>query len=64
MLNAPRHFQIEVNGRTFSGSYTIKDEEICVGSAYGSKSQRVSKSADLDKLAKMLLRKIVTERSG
>lgn len=62
MLHAPRNFQIDYQGRKYSGSYEIKDGSICVGSAWGSKSQRVGKSADLDKLAKLLLRQIVEER--
>lgn len=55
----PRAFQIDYDGRKYSGRYTVEDDVMKVGSAYGSKNQRVSKSADLDKLAKLLLRQIV-----
>lgn len=58
----PRTFQIDFDGRKVSGHYTIEDDIMMVGSAYGSKNQRVSKSADLDKVAKLLLRQILEQR--
>lgn len=63
MTPVPRDFQIDFDGRKYSGSYTLDGAEMRVGSAYGSKSQRVSKSADLEKVAKLLLRQILEARA-
>ena len=63
MLPAPRNFQIDYQGRKYSGSYEIKGSDMWVSSAYGSKRQHISKSTDLDKVAKILLRQIVEERN-
>lgn len=62
MTLPPRDFQIDFDGRKYSGRYTIEDDTMKVASAYGSKNQRVSKSADLDKVAKLLLRQILEQR--
>lgn len=62
MLPAPRSFQIDYQERKYSGSYTLEGSDMCVASAWGSRRQHVGKSADLDKVAKILLRQIVEER--
>lgn len=61
-MPVPRSIRVEVEGRSYSGHYVVEDGVLKVGSAYGSKNQRVSETADLEKLAMLMLRRILAER--
>lgn len=59
-----RGFQVDYQGRKWSGSYSIDEQGLCVASAWGSKRQRVTKATDPKKTAQNLLLKILKERDA
>jgi hypothetical protein len=54
---AGRHFQIERYGLTWSGSWTIEDDNLVVSSTYGSRTTPVERGPDPDLAAQFIMGK-------
>ena len=57
----PQTISVEIDGKTYTGRYSVSGKVVSVSGAFGSKSTQVGNSP-ADVVARMLLRELVRER--
>jgi hypothetical protein len=59
-----RHIQIKIDGRTYSGTYTVDRQVLTVTTSYGRKTAHIDAKVSHAVLADQLLHELVQEEKG